>query len=1571
MDYIHHIFTQRFRMVLVLLMSFYMPLSIFADIDPGEDIGNVDSAQSAAMARTKANAVTLQETDPTGPHYMGERRALVGRHCAINRVIKAVNVGSGTSGLENLTNEDIEDFATIPSVVNATVAVSPTVSVRDMKYYYAAGTTAGFCLVASSGSSVLSLDLIRTFHIWFYCDGVRVADQTVQEANSGSGVKLSVIGIPGSNQACVNLTAKCPAKFDEVALVQGGAVDASVASVLMIKYAFVGDAHDIHLTKKGVEEYCQEQSHESMDVSCDAYMPSPLVGGIPIPMANVSEEKVIGTDTEERLDETLALVSAVQLASVAFKGRVRVNVENSSATSELFHSGDQVGFKYNFVQIADVLQLGTWVDISLYDRFGNNVQTTTISADVLALAIASGGDQTSYITAETDFSGAEITFYTAVGVLNLGSGFGVYYGFIRPKPVIDHECELNPTIGTNICNNQSTYQLKINPEMNVTWSVKSQPTGANAQVDEYGFVTGMTVDGRYVFLVTAEDGICVDSVVINRGEEADFKGLVKETTLLASNGYEMGMEYHETSANLISISDMTGSDGHNDGTELLDGDLTNYVSYSGGLQLAGANRIIGVKKTDGKIYDGTKVDALDPIRVGFVVELQQNNLGLSLLNAFQIRCYNNGTNVYDHIVQDASVLDLGTIGSSGNNNDKSTKMRLAIEVPRVDNNGTPIVFDEIQLWKDGVLNLSIDQLNIYYAFMDDPNDPDCNFVRDGATVVTYDNYGANVNVGTEVNVISVGCVTNNLSNIIDIDNNLETYALVQNTASSGSQRIIVKLGRTVDFRHAVGIVIDDAVNALNVELGNVLQVATYLNGEPTGETQSDWGVLGANLVSGGGLLVLQMQPKSDFNEIHLIVGGGLSVDQTLKVYGILLRNDIDNDGIPDNRDEETCSEYAFNSPQFNKTCQGGTLTFTCNTNPDTRFYIAVPDQNVGMTQLQSAQDGTLTTSFPAIKSGRYDLFIYNGEQELVGTEPYTVYPLQTTWRKTTNNKDWNNWNNWTEGSPYLCTDVIIPSDARVYPSLDKSIVQGDEFGCDGIHFESGAAVEKVFKLNYDSAWVDFKPETGRYYMLATPLKDTYTGDFYVTASESDTLTEYNYFNAAASSTLQPENRFAPRVYQRLWAKTATNKLSDGNNEVASLLETNWSKRFNALATPYTLGQGFSLYVDADGREGDMTVRLPKTHNLYHYYYETTGEQSSLTESLTRTNPHRFVYEDNTLAPTVLNKNFGEFGTRTVYNGAGTMTMSSDAATTATTTLLVGNPFMSYLSVSEFLEANPSITGVKVYDGETVSSTVSIDGTLLSNADAATTYIAPMQSFYVTVSSAVTSVNVTFTEAMFVHQDAETPTNAPALIRITAKSRRGKASTLLLADEMRAAETLVDEEVKPALTIFSIDEGRACDIASLTGKDIIPLGMIVSGQTDTLTLAFNVLGDMLSDYSLLDRETGMVYSSGEEVMLELGGSSLGRFALVKASALTAINSVDMPESISIDGRTATVSAVGSKTISVAAYTIDGKRVDEQNVRAMSNITGKQLSAKVHLASGVNIIRVKTDNGEERSYKVLAQ
>ncbi|MBQ2554844.1 MAG: hypothetical protein II562_07090, partial [Prevotella sp.] len=540
-----HIYDTMMRAWLVL-MALALPVVTLADEDPG----NVDDAESAAMARTKQNAPTWQETDPNGANYLQQRRALVGTHCSVNRIINVVAVGTGTSGLENLTNEDISDFATFPQVVSATVTVSPTVSVRDMKNYYAAGTTGGFCVVASSGSSVLSLDLVRLMQIWFYKDGKLVSRKTVSEYNESSGVKLSLIGIPGSEDACVNLTAVSDRDFDEVALVQAGGVDAQVGAIMKVKYAFVGQAHDVIYRPSDLQTYCAQNAEElgqdyysSLTLSASAF---PAVGSL--------ESRIVDEDITNHCDLPWVLLA------VGTTGTAQVNVTSNAAEKKnLFHKGDQVGFKYTIVTALDLVDLGESVIIKLYDIDGNEVQSTTVSASVLNLGLASGGDMTTYLIADADFTSAKIEFITGVKLLSGGS-HNMYYAFVRPQPEIDHQCPINASGDTNLCDSQGTYQLKSNPDIPVTWSVESQPADNHnaCTVTADGFVQGMNAEGEYKFRATAEDG-CYEIMTIHHGSTSWEQQPMADHPLINVDSsdpvYALSDDLHgETSANVLSIS---------------------------------------------------------------------------------------------------------------------------------------------------------------------------------------------------------------------------------------------------------------------------------------------------------------------------------------------------------------------------------------------------------------------------------------------------------------------------------------------------------------------------------------------------------------------------------------------------------------------------------------------------------------------------------------------------------------------------------------------------------------------------------------------------------------------------------------------------------------------------------------------------------------------------------------------------------------------------------------------------------------------------------------------------------
>lgn len=145
-----------------------------------------------------------------GLHFrrMRNRHALVGEGCTINKLITVVGVGAWNKNLNALTNEDLDDYAEFNKVVGAGVTVDPVVSIRDMHNYYSRGTKAGYCIVASSGSAVLTLDVIKAMSIGFYRDGKLLGVKAVSEGQDGSGVTLKLIQIPSSEEACIMLTAE-------------------------------------------------------------------------------------------------------------------------------------------------------------------------------------------------------------------------------------------------------------------------------------------------------------------------------------------------------------------------------------------------------------------------------------------------------------------------------------------------------------------------------------------------------------------------------------------------------------------------------------------------------------------------------------------------------------------------------------------------------------------------------------------------------------------------------------------------------------------------------------------------------------------------------------------------------------------------------------------------------------------------------------------------------------------------------------------------------------------------------------------------------------------------------------------------------------------------------------------------------------------------------------------------------------------------------------------------------------------------------------------------------------------
>lgn len=1524
-----------------------------------------------AQAQDEGGSVTddrrpiYQQADPDAPFYMANRRALVGTSCVVNRVVLDVSVGSWVDGLDNLTDEDLENYATFPEIVGASVVADPFISVRDVEHVYKGGTQAGFCMVASSGGGLLSLDVIKALRIFTYLDGKKQEELT-PTGDGGSGVSLSLITIPGSDEACIYLTVNTREgkDFDEIGLVVGNGVKLSVGGSTRIKYAFVGAPRETALTRKRIEEYDPVgDRYGAGDVELEGYWGwNPVLLGIPIPIDQESIDKLV----DEKINDATDLVALVPILSVGYQGGVKIALKHKDDHEEVFPAGTEIGFVYNMGNVL-ALDVGSWIDIVLFDRDDNEVQRTTLSASAVGLTVAGGGNGVASTTSGVAFSRAELRFHTVLS-LRVGA-IGVDHVFVREKPDVDHHCPINPTLNTNVCEEQNTFQLEANPELSVTWSLKSAPEGATVQVTPGGYVTNLNeVRGAYVFTATAADG-CSEDVVINVGDElgTEAGATACGTPLVNGNGlasgtYELSEDIFEGSGSLLSMRDIEGKD------NILNNNYEDYCEYKASLSLAGNLGIVGVKRTDGLIFDGAAAGA-ETQRVGFVVEFSSTGLNLSALNYFLIRLYRGGEQVYEHVIDESNTVSVGLAGS-----ERVQKVRFSIEVP-TEIDGQPVQFDEMALWQAGVLNLTLSNTKIYYPFIEREADHCGDPLGCSSEIVSTSTTGSTIN-GNATQVaagVQVAGVVNNLGSLVDAS--FDTPLAIANTVGVGSGKVIaINMGRTLDFRHQLGIVVDNKTYLAGVDVGGWLTVRTYYRGNPTGDEFTDWSVLGVNAIGYGDKSYLVMQPKYRYDEVRIEIAAVAGVLDVQNFYGLFLRGDIDNDGIPDCQDPESCSE-TISDLDVASVCVRDVITVSGKGVSEADYTISMPEQGVEE-HIKTETDGTFSRTYPTKQAGRFTMMFYNGSGEVISSTTYTVHPTVTTWKKQPVSTDWNEWSNWTDGSPYLCTDVIIPSDAAAYPVLVPPTAtdgegtllpqEADLYGCRDIHFEPRAAVDAPQRLNYRRAWVEAELLPNRYYWLAAPLKHMYTGDFFIPAAMQGTHTA-PYFTELTPGN-SPENRFEPQVFQRLWAQAAPGRLMDGSETTVGVGEAQWSRHFNHVAHDYAAegrAGAFSLWVDNGALPATQgfRFRFPKTHTAYTYYSDYDGQQLGVSDEVGRGEAgeiYRFGYEAADEANVTMDytRTDGQEVTehRTVYTGVLPLTLHVMAERN-TTDFLVGNPTMGRIYLAPFFEENTDVAAVRLLRNGSTAVTVSRDGLA---TDPAATYVNPMESFVVVLDAEGTQADVTLTDETLL--PAETAATATAgTLRVSVEGR-GATASMLLAPGAGGVPTLLDSEERTPLALFGLADGTAYDI--LSAGDVTELGLLAS-EADTLRFRFEAgEGTDLAGYRLLDRATGAVYELDNVPALPAGGVTLGRFALATTAALDDAPTAVADVYVTLTGRTATVHSAAQPIATFVLTAADGRTLTRR-----TGITANETS--LQLRGGVQVLTVTLQDGTQRTFKLLAR
>lgn len=926
----------------------------------------------------KSEKKVWQDSDPSKENYFNNRRALVGPGCTINSIGDGVKVVSGTANLQNLCNDDLDDYATIPALADVTVLGSPIISVKDNQHCYAGGTEAGFVICATE-ASILTLDLAKFYKIQFLNDGKAVGElQKISTGNSVTGLGLSLLTIPGSDQVNKLYTATAPGNFDEIKLVQCG-VDADVLSAINIKYAFVGKAREYTITnnkENGISKYAEEQGRTTFTLDAQGLKPTHTFGDL------LNYDNLIDEDLKNSFT-----VSAVLKVGSSLPVTV---VAKPSDGKEAFPAGTEVGFKYNSTTVLD-LAVGDGATLVLFDKDNKEIDSYPISGKVLGLnVIKASKDGEVVLRAPKDFSAVKLVF---PGVLDLKLGADkVNYAFVRMAPdAASHHCPINATSSRDVSGSVNQFQLQHNKDVDVTWSVQSYPEGA-ADVEVLattGLVSNLSLPGKYVFRATAADG-CYEETTLNYAPTyvAEEHGV---NILVNKDGEEPKyMLSDKFGGGLIQIFDRMMNC-----SAILTTSLNDFAYREPGVVVAANKGLVGIKTADGSNFaDGLNGNARafnGKMKVGFVVSAKATGLDADVLNLYNIKLYNKGKEVTGDVTTHWDAISAGLIGK-----EETRKMCLNVEVP------AGSVFDEFVLYNTDVLSADLSQLNIYYAYVADA-DADNATINPvyGAQVVSTNNTNASIDFANTqmVQVANIGNGYNELSNLID--DSMDTYLTLPLGVDLGGSTISVNMGKVVDKGQQLVMVTQNLALGLGASLGEGLKLTTYLDDEKQEELTS-WKVLGADIIGSKGDSYAVLNPTKSFDQVRITPVKALSALENLQIKGFALRTDMNDDGTLNGYDDLLVLDED-NTLAVTKSYTGATMllhrTFTKSADNNKKGWnsIILPVDMTAAQVKEAFGEGVQMAGFDRLENNWIKFSTVNVAADgvvLHKNTPYIIYPTK-------------------------------------------------------------------------------------------------------------------------------------------------------------------------------------------------------------------------------------------------------------------------------------------------------------------------------------------------------------------------------------------------------------------------------------------------------------------------------------------------------------------------------------------------------------------------------------------------
>lgn len=1407
----------------------------------------------------KGNSGLVRNDDGT---WTATRRVpLVGAGRVIDNMSEAfVSVGSYdvTGGANNaseyeqaaqvLVDTDLKNTFTPSSIINANLILNQIISVRDLNYEYAKGQKVGFALKNSGG--VLSVDVLGGLWVDTYLNGQATGDKFAFTISSGL-INIGLGSVTGGDATSIYVVEGTATKpFDEVRLGQNG-IELDVFQNISILYAYVGDNPIIPAINVGddkMDQYKLSYDYFNNEVKAPTEPKWTSDPG--------SVYKLIDDDLTNGPGTFLVDASSV---TVDF-GRT-------------IPSGSEVGFYTTYWQLLGTDIGGTYV-LEAYNDTGEKVASYS-SSTILNVSIGEGGEIWTTMRIPDDCSRLK---FGITGVNVTVGGSSIHYAYVREPTVVDVSSYFTLADATVYVPNYRFADPDVT-NATVTYEVISRPNNATTEmgvIKEDNLLTNMNVEGDYVIKATYtepnKEPITCTATITRKAKAKTYCN----NPLINKNG--------EDEWEAFAIDEGWGIKIFGEGYE---GRLPNVVNENTGdyitaststVSLISNSGIIGVKAKNGqKINSEGKV-----VRAGFIFNRVNKFLAADVLKFLQIKLFNGETEVENKIAFDNNGVSLGLIGNSGEN----SLARLSID--------TDQEFDRIELWYGGTLNLNLgEDLQIYYAFWDEASSECANPGEECMELITNANYGAKASVNTTA-LLTAGDIIFDIGNIVDNDN--ESAATFVKLADVGTAREIEVTFDEIQGNQEVGFILSDITAIANIELINIVQIFAYNGEQEVGESTSGGG-LNVKLLGGGDKSYVSVTPPKPFNRLKLILGSGINVLDNMKIYGVFIRPDYDGDGVMDCINDGLLTDLTNVTVSPENVCSGDEPQFTVAGGVENNTYTLIFNNLV----YDDIEDKTTTARkigdklvfddpdfLTSLHTGYYNVTV-DQDNDLNGIL-FSIHPTETTWLGTVS-EDWNNWSNWTHGVPWDCTNVILPSPTysassalgldkngsiHKYPNLIKNFSRSNIYDapyyCHNIYFAPGAELIGQSHLHYTQAFVDMNLSSGAYHLISAPLQAMVTGDMFVTQNVNDWETwratssdgHYpNYFmpidgekHGNDDNSVYVEQRNDPFIYQRFWSSAVRNEtLTRAYNTTDKAITefTDWSRSFNAVETNYEVGQGFALKA-GDGTNAHYHFHFPKSFSTYHYY-GING--NSLKES-----------------PIARTEQIGRLWTAEQING---LKLKRE---TSGTLYLFGNPFMAHINIKKFLDANPSVSSVKVYkDGQYVD---------ITGSNVAGAQIAPMQAVFLSA-TAGTNLKITLLEDMLEQGSSSTKLTRemPDQMRLTATSNGYSASCVVVSsssgndnyNSREDATLLIGSEEGTGVAVYTIADGKALSIQRMRSATRIPVGFYLKQEGD-VSLTFDASDNTWNGWELKDEQTGSSYPIDGRITLNDVSTGSGRFFLEK-------------------------------------------------------------------------------------------